>query len=291
MFIDNPTIPAQLEVLLEVIHAMRDRKADVGALKLLIQPKGLPGLSNSSEHLELHVKAAKDLGLVQQDSEKNIRLVDNSRRSFNAKRTILKAFDKLVLSGTDVEKWAARFYSYLIVQHDDVGPESNAKQELLAKEFMERLPPSISNQNAMNRTKYGGLVRWYCYAGLGWIDPSGRFVPDPTIRVRRSLPEIWGNKKKMDIDDFMMRLAEVCPELDGGVIFAEVTVGQYNYSNKEFTRSLGTALWRLHDEDDLRLICPNDSIGWRLDRAGKDLVKGEASNRVSQIERNQRVEA
>jgi hypothetical protein len=291
MFIDNPTIPAQLEVLLEVIHAMRDRKADVGALKLLIQPKGLPGLSNSSEHLELHVKAARELGLVQQDSDKNIRLVDRLRGSFDAKKSILKAFDKLVLSRTDVEKWAARFYAYLIVQEVDVGPDSSAKQELLAKDFMERLPPSIGTENAMNRTKYGGLIRWYCYAGLGWIDPSGRFVPDPTIRVRRALPEIWGAKKKLDIDEFMMRLAEACPELDGGVIFEEVTVGQYNATNREFTRAVGTALWRLHEEEDLRLICPKDSMGWRLDRAGKDLVKGEASNKVSQIERKQGVEA
>lgn len=291
MFIDNPTIPAQLEVLLEVIYAMRDRKADQSALKFLIQPKGLPGISDSSEHLEQHVKAARELGLVIQDADKNFRLTDRPRSPFNAKQTILRAFDKVVLSKTDIEKWASRFYSYLIVQNVDIGPDSSAKQELLAKEFMERLPSSIGTENPMNRTKYSGLVRWYCYAGLGWIDTVGRFVPDPTPRLKRALPEIWGNKKKMDIDEFMLRLAEVCPELDGGAIFQEVTTGQHNSAKKEFTQALATALWRLHDEDELRLICPNDSMGWRLDRAGDDIVKGEASNRVSQIERKQRIES
>lgn len=291
MFIDNPTIPAQLEVLIEVIHAMRDRKADEAALKLVIQPKGLPGLTDGSRQLEAHLKAAEELCLVQFDTEKNVRLKNRSRGTFDARKAILAAFDEVVLAATEVEKWAARFYSYLIVQDDDVGPDSGDKQQLFSKEFMERLPSSIDSKDPMNREKYSGLIRWYCYAGLGWVDSSGRFVPDPTARIRRALPVICGTNKKMDADDFMVRLADVCPELDGGAIFQQVTSEQYNITTKEFTRGVASALWRLHDEQTLRLVCPNDSMGWRLDRAGKGLVGGQTSNRVSQIEFMQRVEA
>src|SRR5688572_6197876 len=60
MFTDNPTIPAQLEVLLDVAHAMRQRKATPDSLRQMIQPKGLPDLTSSSRQLALHLSAATE---------------------------------------------------------------------------------------------------------------------------------------------------------------------------------------------------------------------------------------
>ena len=73
-------------------------------------------------------------------------------------------------------------------------------------------------------------MRWYPYVGLGWLDPAGAFVPDPTERLRRSLPAIWGRERRLDAEEFMDRLGRTCPELDGGVLFNEATVSSYSAS-------------------------------------------------------------
>ena len=291
MFIDYPTIPAQLEVLLDVLYVMRDKKTDSEALKKMMQPKGLPGLTDSSAQIKNHIKAALELDLIEIDEAKNHRLKYKSSRDHVAKLAVLNAFDKKVLGDTNLDAWTARFYSYLIKKSDDVGPNNSKEQELFAKDFMDSLPPSIDKKDPMNNSKYTGIIKWYCYSGMGWIDPSGAFVPDPTLRLRRVLSEIWDKDRKLDIDTFMSRLARKCPELDGGVIFQEISQGSYNGSEKTCTRALATALWRLHDENEIRLYCPNDTMGWHLMLAGTGKVRGEESNRVLQVEKLKRVDA
>jgi hypothetical protein len=284
MFTDNPTIPVQLEVLLDVVHAMRQHKASDDALRQLIQPKGLPDLTPSSKQFANHLSAAVELELVRTDDKQNIRLTYKVREEHQAKPAILIAFDQIVLANARVEKWAGRFYAYLIAQDDDVirGP---AEGEALANRFMSDLPSTVDKGNPMNSDKYRALMRWYPYVGLGWMDPFGAFNPDPTDRLRRTLDVIWQKDRKLDASEFMDRLGWACPELDGGALFNEVTSGTYTASSRQCTQALATALRRLHDEGSLKLHCPADSTGWSLEKAGGSPVPGEASNRFDTVER------
>lgn len=284
MFTDNPTIPAQLEVLLDVVHAMRQRKASADVLRQLIQPKGLPDLTNNSAQLANHLSAAVELELVRTDENKDIRLNYAGRREHQAKAAILAAFDRIALADARVEKWAGRFYSYLIAQDEDA-IRGAAEGEALANRFMSDLPSAVDKGNPMNLDKYRALMRWYPYVGLGWVDPSGAFVPDPTERLLRVLPAIWREDRTLEADEFMDRLGWACPELDGGALFDEVTASASSASERQCTQALATALRRLHDARLLRLHCPADSKGWSLDRAGTSLVSGEASNRFDVVER------
>ena len=93
MFTDKPTIPAQLETLLDVIHAMRQRKANADTLRQLIQPNGLPGLTPNSEQLSKHLFAAQELELVRIDENKDIRLAYQVRGEHQAMPAVLSAFD------------------------------------------------------------------------------------------------------------------------------------------------------------------------------------------------------
>jgi hypothetical protein len=285
MFTDKPTIPAQLEVLLDVVHAMRQRKATAEALRQLIQPKGLPGLTASSAQLSNHLFAAEELELVKADENKEFRLTYPVRGEHQAKSSIVAAFDRIALADARVEKWAGRFYAYLIAQNDDMVQRSPAEGEALANRFMDGLSDSVDKVNPMNLDKFRALMRWYPYVGLGWVDPSGTFVPDPTERLRRALPAIWQKDRKLDSDEFMSRVGQACPELDGGALFVEATSNAYSASTRQCTQALGTALWRLHEDDSVRLHCPADSMGWSLDRAGRGAVAGEASNRFDVVER------
>lgn len=284
MFTDNPTIPAQLEVLLDVVHAMRQRKSSAEALRQLIQPKGLPDSTSKSAQVENHLSAAKELGLVRVDENQDIRLSYPVRGEHQAKPAIVTAFDCVALANTNVEKWAGRFYAYLIVQEEDLGG-GKSDIEAFTNKFMVDLPSSVDKGNPMNPEKHRAFMRWYPYVGMGWMDPSGAFNADPTERLRRALPGIWGEDRKLAAQEFMDRIGLACPELDGGALFNEVTEGSFSASARQCTQALATALRRLHDEGVLRLHCPSDSKGWSLDKAGKSQVTGEASNRFDAIER------
>ena len=193
MFTDNPTTPAQLEVLLDVVHTMRQRKANAEGLRQLIQPKGLPGLTDNSRQFAHHLSAAEELGLVQADENKDIRLTYTVRGEHQPRKAILAAFDRVALADARVEKWAGRFYAYLIVR-EEAPTRTTGEVDLLANRFMSDLAPTVDKGNPMNLDKYRALMRWYPYVGLGWLDPAEVFVPDPTERLRRSLPNDLGQR-------------------------------------------------------------------------------------------------
>lgn len=282
MFTDSPTIPAQLEVLLDVVHAMQQRRVSDDSLKQLIQPKGLTGLGANSMQVTHHLSAARALGLVKEVNG-DVRLSYKVLGGHQPRAAILAAFDGIALANDQVEKWAGRFYAYLIVQDDDTLQMDSARA--MADRFMANLPITVDKTNPMNDTKYRALERWYVYVGLGWIDPDGAFTPDPADRLRRSLPMIWAEDRTLDADQFLDRLAKACPELDGGALFNEVTTLTYNPSARSCTQALATALRRLHDEGELKLHCPADSKGWSLEKAGLSPVRGEMSSRFDAVER------
>lgn len=268
MFTDNPTIPARLEVLLDVLHAMRERKADRHSVRSLLQPAGLPGVSESSRQADDHLSAAQQLNLVETDSSGNYRLSYRVRGEHQPRESILEAFDSVALGTAETEPWAGRFYSFLITQDEDATPTGVVSQDETTRAFNKALPPHVERGNPMNSDKFRALMRWYTYAGLGWMDPDERFIPDPTVRVRRAVRAIFGKDRTMESGAFMARIATACPELDGGSLFIEGAGDTYNAADRVCTRALATALRNLHDEKVLKLFCPRDSVGWSLARAG-----------------------
>ncbi len=274
MFTDKPTIPARLETLLEVLYVMRARKADRSALRALVQPSGLPDLSDQSRQVDDHLSAAQELGLIASDEDGNYRLTYRVKAEHEAKRSVLEAFDKVALGGTSAEPWASRFYGFLIAQESDVVPAGEGPIREITRAFMESLPAQVDRRNPMNLEKFRALTRWYQYAGLGWFDPEGSFVPDPMRRIQRVLDSVFIGEPTLDSSSFMARLASLCPELDGGALFSEVTAAVYSVAERRCTRALATALRNLHDLGYLRLFCPRDSKGWSLERGGSVLVPG-----------------
>lgn len=285
MFIDKPTVPIQLEVILDVLHAVQTKAASSESIERLIQPKGLPDVTSSSKQALQHLSAARDLGLIAQNEEGNFRLSKVVREGKpTANQMILEAFDKFVLSDVKIEPWFGRIYAFVIAHSSSI-PGSQSARDDLCKEFNSALPPHIDRSNPANSTKLPHYLRWYCYVGMGWYDPSGSFVPDPTVRLRRSLKTIFGSSERLDAADFMSSLAAVCPELDTGQIFSEVSASVFNRADRVCTSALAVALRNLHDEDVIRLDCPADSQGWSLERGGSerngDTLKSDRFDRVA----------
>jgi hypothetical protein len=287
MFTDNPTIPVQLETLLDVLHTMKGRKATRDAIIQLLQPRGLTDLTAGSKQAAHHLHAATELELISAAEDESLRLTYRQTGQQDAKSAILAAFDKVALGSANVEFWAGRFYGFLIGREEASFATDPGVTARLTAEFMDGLAPHIDRGNPMNPDKFRALMRWYPYVGLGWIDPAGAFAPDPTVRLARTLPSIWQRERNLDADVFMERLARACPELDGGTLFLEGRGGR-GLEGRVCTQALATALRSLHASGSIRLHCPADSQGWHLERAGAGPVPGEQSNRFSRVERTER---
>jgi hypothetical protein len=218
MFTDKPTTPNRIEVLLELVHAMRQRKLDRTAVRKLLQPKGLSGLTDKSDQANETLKAARELDLIEEDSTGSFRPAWTGRKSFVAKDLLIKALDEKVLSSTEIEPWFARFFSYVITKEEDwLVPGKDAGQRW-STAFNRDLYGGQPPKNPLNPDKYSDLLNWMGYAGLGWYDSQENFIPSPYDRVRRKLDDIFGKKSKLTSDDFMHNLAFHCPELDGGTM-------------------------------------------------------------------------
>lgn len=283
MFIDNPTIPSRLEVLLEVLHAMQGRKADRDTLHSLMQPDGLPNVSANSAQTKEHISAGESLGLIEKDAEGNFRLTYKIRGEHDAKNRVIAAFEATVLAKPAVEPWFARMYAFLL----QMPPTRVAEASLddLAIAFMKQLPADIPPTNPVNRDKLRLYLRWYVHCGLGWLGPKGEFVADPTTRLERALPAIFGKEVKLEAAEFMSRVGAHCPELDGGNLFRDMGAAWYSQNDRVCTVGFASALRNLHDEGGIRLRCPRDSKGWDLAGAGHVNEPGSLdSDRFDQIE-------
>lgn len=267
VFTDTTTTPARIEVLLDLVNEMRLRKLDRDAIRKLLQPKGLSGLSNTSDQANDTLKAARELGLIEEDSSGSFRPVWPGRGAFVARDVLLAAMDSRVLSSVDIEPWFARFFAYVITKDDDlVGLGADAANKWCGNFNRDLYGGGQFPGNPFNATKYSRLRPWMRYAGLGWYDSQEGFVPCPYVRVRRKLSDVFGKKAKLSSDEFLSSVSSHCPELDDGAIFREANRG-YNL-NRTCTRALAIVLRDLHDDNVIRLDCPRDSRGWSLIRAG-----------------------
>ena len=65
-----------------------------------------------------------------------------------------------------------------------------------------------------NDVRWNGLRFWGDYLGFFWVDH--RRWPDPTAAVREELPAVFGSARELPAVEFLRRLAERLPVLDGG---------------------------------------------------------------------------
>lgn len=125
-----------------------------------------------------------------------------------------------------------------------------------------------------NDVRWNGLRSWGDYLGFFWVDH--RRWPDPTAAVRDELGPVFGRAKELPASDFLLRLAERIPVLDGGRYrlqiegILEPTEWQSPAHPNLLSTSLSRALWRLSQPSGpIRLVSRADTgEGKTLQRAG-----------------------
>ncbi len=262
MFTDEITTPARVETLLDVLRREEDRRWTRDAILRLLQPEALPDVRANRPQAAKMLLAAQELGLVAIHDSGYLTL--NFRSDQRDTRALLTAaLDEQVLGRLDVEPYFAPFYSWLLgLGKEGARDQTNAD----AADKFRKAYPRATQENPFNRDKVSGLHRWFGYAGLGWYDPRGVFQCDPYERLRRRLPLLFGEGHILPVIDFARRLAEHCPELDGGAIFRAVH-SSYPADAGKFTLGVSQALVELHLDGVLRLHCPDDSLGWYIKEA------------------------
>jgi len=126
-----------------------------------------------------------------------------------------------------------------------------------------------------NDTRWNGLRHWAKYLGFFWEDQ--RLWPDPTAAIREELPEVFGKQDELPAQDFITRLGERLPVLDGGRYRLEIEAvlepaeWQPPTPRGLLSTSLSRALWRLsRPGGPIRLPDPRSDAGdgRTLQRAG-----------------------
>lgn len=274
MFTDDMVTPTRLEVLIDVLRDYGRREWSRADLIGVLQPRGLPDLSPNSKQAEVTIRAARELGLITEETQ--VVRLNRFDKNRSTRQLLLDMLDEKVLASTEIEFFYAPFYSYLLCLNADGAKKRDGDQ--WAIDFARDCPRVARAENAFNKSKYTGLNRWYAYSGHGWFDPEGVFQPNPYERVHRRLDRIFGAERKLSSDEFFTRISCQCPELDGGEIFCRA-VATYDRGRSTATLGLSHALIDLHTDGVIRLICPPDSRGWSIDAAqpyndGKTLLSG-----------------
>ncbi|MCG3146076.1 MAG: hypothetical protein HONDAALG_03908 [Gammaproteobacteria bacterium] len=265
MFTDGPVTPVRVEILIDLMRGLSVRRIDRALLAQLLQPEGLPSLDPKKRvQAQETLKAALDLGIMTEDADGTLKLIVERKDKRTAKQILLAALDEVVISSTEVEPYFSLFYSYLLSLNAD-GCVNRSNSEW-AVDFERDVFGGQRVNNPFNEVKLTGLHRWLSYAGLGWYDISEVFQPNPYERLRRRLGAIFAGEAKLTGEEFMRRLSEACPELDGGAIFRRADRG-YDPAAKVCTLGLSHALIDLHQDGWIRLDCPRDSRGWSIEAA------------------------
>lgn len=270
MITRNYFTPQRLYALVCLVGVMREpaRREVIDAL----QPLSIVGREESQDMGERLYRAAIQLGLIQEletkDRRVRLRVAQDHLASLTSFREHLRG-GMLGVTEEHVDHYllnlVAAWYAVqdeAVVRHD--------KTEI-ARRFNEQMYPGAPEQTL---SEHPGLTTWFLWAeffGWGWplkFDTAeADFMPDATGRVRpvlsRLLPEV---DQEVPLGNFLTRLAEQCPEMDGGRLFRrcwDASRPNQERGNR-LSLTLSTALRVLQRGQLIELLERKDATSWTL---------------------------
>jgi hypothetical protein len=129
-------------------------------------------------------------------------------------------------------------------------------------EALEQLQVKDNNKRIFqNDTRWYGLKAWAPFLGFGWSarkEGSEHLFIDPTVAVRESLSNVFQHSKELTAIDFIKRISQILPVLDGGIYRTEIEshLSPEHWKapkTNEVSTSLSRSLRRLHFEGIIKL--------------------------------------
>ena len=187
----------------------------------LLQPKFALSSLENQEAAKGVFTAARNCGLLAEDEQQVIALTVDPKSverlsdfRLHMQRTLLGIID----DGAD--NYLFNIYSaWYAVQNDRVFKFDRKDFET---RFNSEIFPDAEGRQ-FNTTKLNGWRDWAVFLGLGWnlrFDGRDLVIPDAHDRLEPLLDELLTMDEQPTLfGSFMDRLAELCPELDGGILF------------------------------------------------------------------------
>lgn len=127
-----------------------------------------------------------------------------------------------------------------------------------------------------NDTRWAGFAEWATFLGIGWSSTRTSFVPDPAFAVRSALQDVFGDSNEISQADFLARLADLLPVIDGGryrvAVESQIARQWRDPLTTEISPSLSAALLRLEASGELRIEARSDAPQRTLrGRLGREL--------------------
>jgi hypothetical protein len=283
---DNTT-PQRLITLLQLVAKLGCvRRRDL--LELLQPVVVLNDRESSREISERLLRAAVLTGLIIEtpsaDREMQLGVSTECVGSFEDVRALLQS-KFLGKSQENQDHYLLNlFAAWYAVQDQKVFDYSRVDLEA---RFNDQLYPGTDTRVFREKSDFNAWRNWAEFLGWGWTTtfgprPGVQFVPDATVRIRSLLPRLVpAPETDLSMNDFMAKLAALCPELDGGILFIRCwQAGRDVEQGNRISLMVSTALRVLHASGEIALIERKDAApAWSLFPAQSH------TNRVTDIRR------
>lgn len=268
--------PSRLHAMVRLISRLKTptRKDVID----LLQPMVLSYDQSAPKNVYI---AAVNCNIINETSDKTL-ILNGEASQLESMQGFQLYMQKRVLGVTEPYQpnYLFNLYSaWYIVQNERVFQFADKDYET---RFNEELFQDAESRT-FNMTKFNGWRTWAAFLGLGWpIKPglSGRseiLVPCTSIRLKSILTQLLSREEQViRFSLFAERLAELCPELDGGSLFTscwDASRGSERRGNN-LSLALSTGLRQLHDCGEIELIRQADATNiWQLYPAEGQLLK------------------
>lgn len=270
---NNQVTPHRLHALVRLVPRLR--MPDRNDLLEILQP---PDLVNSQEASGAVYRAAVNYRLIVEDENGRVSLHPDIGKRRNIEPVDgFRTFMQKQLTGIadeNADNYLLNFVTaWYAVQNERIF--QYRKKDEISQNFNRDMDPRgeeelLEEGRLFNSTKLIGWLTWASFLGWGWAMTVGGkelLMPDAHKRIIPVLPLLLLDSKETPLSQFAERLAEICPELDGGSLFEkcwQASRGAEPRGN-QLSLMLSTSLRSLHDNGKIRLIRYADSADeWQL---------------------------
>jgi len=270
---NNQVTPHRLHALVCLVPRLRTPSRD--DLLELLQP---PDLVNSQDASKAVYLAAINFRVIVEDENSRVSLhPDIGKRQNIETISGFRAFMQKRLTGIADENadnyLFNLFTAWYAVQNEEVFRYS--KKTGFREQFNEAMDfreesDLLEEGRILSDEKLNGWLTWASFLGWGWRMKARTLdllMPDAHERLIPVLPLLLPDSKEIPFSQFAEKLAEICPELDGGSLFEKCWQASHGAEPRgnQLSLMLSTSLRSLHDNGKIQLIHYADSANeWQL---------------------------
>lgn len=272
IFNNGQVTPHRLHTLVRLVPRMQQpKRAD---LLNMVQPDTLSNNQDASKSVFRAAEAHQLITVTDDDTVVLHERVGKAKRIESVDGFRMTMQDRLIgITDENADNFLLNlFAAWFAVQEERIIASNSG--EIIANLFHDdmntRSQSEIAREGRLfNYTKYNGWLTWATFLGWGWRMRLNTdvLIPDAHVRLNSILPLLLPSTDLVTFSEFMERIANHCPELDGGVLFEQCwrqSRPNVNRGNRA-SLMLSTTLRTLEKLEKIKLVDMGDALdSWQL---------------------------